>query len=189
MIERTLADLVRDLRTRRTAGDKPPVLLLGAGASVDAGIASMPELYPIFGATDYDSFLKAISQTSAAERYRYLSEFLQNRKPEDVTSGYQGLAKLCAQKVFDLVLTTNLDPVLDDALAAAQLWRKDYLLIVNGIVRSDRFDLILRSELPRVKVVKLHGDLFQRFMAWTTEEMDAYLTEIGPSLNVRRQSK
>jgi len=30
MIERSFADLVRDLRGRRTAGDKPPVLLLGA---------------------------------------------------------------------------------------------------------------------------------------------------------------
>jgi len=25
---------------------------------------------------------------------------------------------------------------------------------------------------------KLHGDLFQRFMAWTVAEMDTFLTEV-----------
>jgi len=33
-----------------------------------------------------------------------------------------------------------------------------------------------------VKIFKLHGDLFQRFMAWTIDEMDTYLAEVVPSL-------
>jgi hypothetical protein len=56
------------------------------------------------------------------------------------------------------------------------------LLIINGVIRPDRLSLLLRSQKPRVKVVKLHGDLFQPFMAWTVEEMDTFLTEIAPSL-------
>jgi S1-C subfamily serine protease len=43
-------------------------------------------------------------------------------------------------------------------------------------------DLLLGSQSPRVKIVKLHGDLFQRFMAWTVEEMDDFLTQVSPSL-------
>jgi hypothetical protein len=51
----------------------------------------------------------------------------------EVSAGYRALAALCAQNYFDFVLTTNMDPLLlDDALAAARLWRRDYLLIVNG---------------------------------------------------------
>ena len=75
-----------------------------------------------------------------------------------------------------------MDPLLDDALAAAQLWRKDYLLIVNGVIRPDRLELLLGGQSPRVKIVKLHGDLFQRFMAWTVSEMDTFLSEIAPAL-------
>ena len=43
MVERSFAELVRDLRLSRTAGERPPVLLLGAGASVDAGIGAMDD--------------------------------------------------------------------------------------------------------------------------------------------------
>jgi hypothetical protein len=58
MINRTFAELVTDLRMRRTVGDKPPVLLLGAEASVDAGVGAMPELYKFFGCADFDAFSK-----------------------------------------------------------------------------------------------------------------------------------
>lgn len=184
MVERTFAELVRDLRLRRINGERPPVLLLGAGASVDAGIGAMDELYKFFRVKDFAAFAKYIGPTTPAERYRYLADFLQSREPAQVTPGYQALATLCAQKYFDLVLTTNMDPLLDDALTAARppLWRKDFLLIINGVIRLDRLSVLLRSQTPRVKVVKLHGELFQPFMAWTVEEMDTFLTEIAPSL-------
>ncbi len=181
MTTRNFADLVRDLRTRRTVGDRPPVLLLGAGASVDAGIGAMPELIKFFDCDSFESFLTAIDTVSSAERYRYLAQFLQTRSPDTVTPGYQALATLCAQNYFDLVLTTNMDPLLDDALAAARLWRRDYLLLVNGIVRPDRLKTLLLGQSPRVKVLKLHGDLFQRYMAWTLDEMDSFVGEVaGP---------
>ncbi len=182
MVSRTFAELVKDLRMRRTVGDKPPVLLLGAGASADAGIGAMQELFAFFGCADFEAFCKYIGQTSAAERYRYLSDFLQTGKQAEVSPGYQALATLCAEKYFDLVLTTNMDPLLDDAVAAARMWRRDYLLIVNGVIRPDRLELLLGAQRPRVKVVKLHGDLFQRFMAWTVEEMDDFLTQVAPFL-------
>jgi hypothetical protein len=142
----------------------------------------MNDLFAFFGLADFEAFSKYIAPTTAAERYRYLADFLQTRKPAEVTPGYQALAMLCAQNYFDLVLTTNMDPLLDDALAAAQLWRRDYLLIVNGVIRPDRLDLLLGGQSPRVKIVKLHGDLFQRFMAWTVEEMDDFLTQVMPQL-------
>jgi SIR2-like domain len=183
MIQRSFAELVKDLRMRRTVGDRPPILLLGAGASIDAGIGAMPELFQFFDCANFKEFCKYIQTTTASERYRYLSEFLQTRKPGEVSPGYQALASLCAQNYFDLVLTTNMDPLLDDALAAARLWRRDYLLLVNGVMRPDRFSPLLVAESPRVKVIKLHGDIFQRFMAWTVAEMDTFLTEVSPHLS------
>ena len=44
-----------------------------------------------------------------------------------------------------------MDPLLDDALAAARLWRRDYLLMVNGVIRPDRLDLLLGSQSPGSK--------------------------------------
>ena len=84
MILRTFGDLIRDLRLRRSVGDKPPVLLLGAGASVDAGIGAINDLFAFFGCADFDAFSSYISETTAAERYRYLADFLQTRQPAEV---------------------------------------------------------------------------------------------------------
>jgi hypothetical protein len=183
MAERTLDDLVRDLEDRRRLGEQPPVVLLGAGASAAAGLATMKALYEFAGVAGFGEFVAFLETRSDNERYRLLSEFLQTQDPHEVTPGYRALAALCGRAYFDVVLTTNFDPLLDDALATAQLRRKDYLLLINGVLRPDRLRWLLSSRSPRVKVVKLHGDLFHRFMAWTPAEMDAYLRDVGPALN------
>lgn len=182
MVKRTFDDLISDVRQRRISGEPPPVLLLGAGASAESGIGAMPDVYKEFNSTDFDSFTKVIGGYSADERYRKLFQFLQTRDPSKITPGYRALASLCAAAYFDLILTTNFDPLMDDALAAAQLWRKDYLLFVNTVVRNDWLKQLLPARQPRVKVIKLHGDLFHRAMAWTEREMDAFLADISPAL-------
>lgn len=182
MAERTLDELARDLEGRRRLGEPPPVVLLGAGASAAAGLATMAALYEFIGVPGFPEFVAYLESRSDNERYRLLSDFLQTQDPHEVTPGYRALAALCEQAYFDVVLTTNFDPLLDDALATARLRRRDYLLLVNGVLRPDRLRWLLSSRSPRVKVIKLHGDLFHRFMAWTPAEMDAYLAEIGPAL-------
>lgn len=182
LLNQTFDDLALNLKQRRTLGYRPPVLLLGAGASKQAGIGTMEDLYKFSKRKNFADFCRYIKPLRAEERYLYLSEFLQTQKPAEVTPGYQSLAALCAENYFDIVLTTNLDPLLDDALAAARLWRKDYLLLVNGVVRPERLDVLLREQSPRVKIIKLHGDLFHRYMAWTPEEMDDFVDDISPQL-------
>lgn len=182
MMKRDLSDLVLDLKQRSVMGEPPPVLLLGAGASRDSGIGAMEELYQFMGCKSCDEFLPVIQSLTAAERYRLLADFLQNRDPLNVTPGYHALALLIKKAYFDLILTLNLDPLLEDALVAADMRRKHYLLIVNGAIRLDRMKLLLGAASPRVKVLKLHGDLFHRLMAWTPQEMDTYIEEIGEDL-------
>ncbi|MBA3440190.1 MAG: SIR2 family protein [Pyrinomonadaceae bacterium] len=179
---RTFDDLVLYMNQRRRLGYHPPVLLLGAGASFEAGVGTMKQLFQFTKVKDFDEFCQYIKTRSADERYIHLSEFLQTRKPADVTPGYRALAALLAENYFDLILSTNFDPLLEDALADARLWRKDYLLLVNGIVRPERLDVILKEPSPRVKIIKLHGDLFHRYMAWTPQEMEAFVKDIRPQL-------
>jgi hypothetical protein len=180
---RTFRDLARDLQQRRVVGDPPPALLLGAGASVESGVGAMTDLFRFLDCADWDAFCAFIQGRSDLERYRYLSQFLQSRKPEEVTPGYRALAALCAAGYLELVLTTNLDPLIDDALATARLKRKDYLLLVNGVIRPSWLGLLVGQPYPRVKVVKLHGDLFHRCMAWTPAEMETFVQEVGPPLH------
>src|SRR4051794_2681911 len=182
MQQRSFEDLISDVRQRRISGEPPPVPLLGAGASAESGIGAMPDVYKEFNSTDFASFTKVIGGYSADERYRKLFQFFQTRDPSKITPGYRAPASLCAAAYFDPILTTNFDPLMDDALAAAQLWRKDYLLLVNTVIRNDWLKQLLPARQPRVKVIKLHGDLFHRAMAWTVKEMDSFLADISPVL-------
>jgi SIR2-like domain len=189
MVTRSLQDLIKDLADRRRLSEAPPVVLLGAGASAGAGVPTMDALYRFCGVAGFEEFVPYIEARTDNERYRLLSEFLQTQDPLEVTPGYRALAELCEKAYFDLVLTTNFDPLLDDALVAAGLRRRDYLLLINGVLRADRLRWLLSSRSPRVKVVKLHGDLFHRFMAWTPTEMQQYIDDVhgtlGPFLNTR----
>ncbi|MEJ7739581.1 MAG: SIR2 family protein [Chitinophagaceae bacterium] len=182
MVKRTFDDLITYMKNRRVQGYDPPVLLLGAGASFGAGIGTMDHLFKFFGVKNFVEFAKKIKTYTVIERYNYLSEFLQTQNPADVTPGYSALAALLAEKYFDLILTTNFDPLLEDALANARLWRRDYVLFINGIMRPEPLAFLLKEPRPRVKIIKVHGDLFHRHMAWTAEEMEEYIKDIKPQL-------
>ncbi len=142
----------------------------------------MSELFKFSGVANFDEFSLHIEKYTAEERYVRLAEFLQTRVPAEITPGYHALAALLEEDYFDLVLSTNMDPLLEDALADARLWRKDYLLLVNGIIRPEKLKPILKGRSPRLKILKLHGDLFHRTMAWTLAEMEAFDGEIKPYL-------
>ena len=180
-------ELVENLEDRRRVGEEPPVLLLGAGASAAAGLATMRRLYeaekiPPDAADAFERFCNRMSRRDDRERFRFLATMLQTADPSEVTPGYRALARLCAQHVFDIVLSANLDPLLEDAFTETALKRRDVLVLINGVLRSERLPLLLMDGAPRVKLVKLHGDLFHRYMAWTPSEMESYLREITPAL-------
>ena len=85
MASRTLDELAPDLKQRRLAGDWPLTLLLGAGASVGAGIGAMPQLYKLAGVADFKEFSQYISSRTEAERFRFLMSFLQILRPDPRT--------------------------------------------------------------------------------------------------------
>ena len=184
MTSQTIQDAARYLTEGRMLS-KAPVLFLGAGASVAAGIKPMRELMPLaFGCTTFEEFCVKIGPLTDSERFARLFEYLQNQgqDPFLVTQGYQALGRLIREMYFDLVLTTNIDPLLEDALVAAGLRRKHYLLLVNPVVERKWYQPLLSDPVPRVKIVKVHGDLFHRVMAWTPQEMESYLSPLGPKL-------
>ncbi|HEX3084412.1 MAG TPA: SIR2 family protein [Pyrinomonadaceae bacterium] len=187
MPKSTLSALTNYLEELQLHGRPRPILLLGAGASKSAGLAQMDDLYVHVGLNPKDvdvreKFCDQISRKTASDRYALLGNYLQTVDPSQVTPGYRALADLCANRFFDLVLNANFDPLLDDALAVANLKRRHYVLLINGVIRPERMNLLLSQPEPRLKVIKLHGDLFYRQMAFTAAEMDDYLESIWPQL-------
>ncbi len=182
-------DLAFRLRDRNMRGLPPPVLLLGAGASVGAGVPLLGQLARHVGFQSTQKFQSYVASLGPRRRFLKLSEFLQSRDPLAVTAGYRALAALVADRYFDVIFTTNLDPMIEDALAAARLRQRDYLLVINGMMRTERLEPLFSAESPRVKVVKLHGDLFHRFMAWTPAEMEDFVGEMVPLLELALQGR
>jgi hypothetical protein len=189
MKQRVLDELVFRLRDGNMRGLPAPVLLLGAGASVGAGVPLLRELARHFGFRSTQRFQSYVASLGPRRRFLRLSEFLQSRDPLRVTAGYRALAALVADRYFDVIFSTNVDPMLEDALSAARLRRRDYLLVINGMMRTERLEPLFSAETPRVKVVKLHGDVFHRFMAWTPAEMEEYVGEMVPLLELAVQGR
>ena len=164
---------------RRRLGEPAPVVLLGAGASAEAGIGTMARAVRVHarqgprgvrGAHRRDHRQRALptcSPSSCRPRIRSRSppaigRWPHSARPPTSTSSSPPISIRCSMTRW----------------SASGMRRRDYLLLINGVLRADRLQALIASRSPRVKVLKLHGDLFHRFMAWTPEEMETYLDEI-----------
>jgi hypothetical protein len=67
MVTRTFSELVRDLKQRREVGDQPPVVLLGAGASIESGIGAMTDLFVFVQCANFDEFVRYIDPMTPPE--------------------------------------------------------------------------------------------------------------------------
>jgi NAD-dependent SIR2 family protein deacetylase len=117
VVERTIQDFILYLKQSRMQGHKTPVLLIGAGASLEAGIGTMHQLFQYANVNDFGSFSKMIQSRTPDERFIFLSDFLQTQEPAEVTPGYRALASLIADRYFDIILSTNFDPLLERCLS------------------------------------------------------------------------
>jgi len=75
----------------------------------------------------------------------------------DLQAGYDALAQLVGAGYFNVVLTLNLDDTLDNALKT--LPASEYRILVHGEVTSLEVVAALERPTPRIKVVKLRGDV------------------------------
>ncbi|MEW5924541.1 MAG: SIR2 family protein, partial [Candidatus Zixiibacteriota bacterium] len=153
--------LAKSIIDRQESGSDPYRILLGAGASIQSGnpsgekleeslleslgLKKIPELFKL---------LEGATRTSSTY-YAVLKKQFRNARP---SIGYYYLTYLLAQKYFGMVFTTNWDNLLESTLAR-YLDYSDFKVIIKGEVDNNKFCKMLKSETPRVKVVKIHGDL------------------------------
>ena len=153
---RQLANLIR---ARREAGDQPYTLLLSSSLSLTPEVRQA-----VCGGDDWETFWTAIQDRSATERRVLLASPLEGLS---LTAGYRCLAQLIQASYFDLVLTLNVDDALDQALHI--LPADEYRVFTHGEVPSTEIAAALGRTHPRVKAVKLRGDINAYKLPLTSE--------------------
>ena len=177
-----ITDLADRMRAKLQSGSHPYVLVLGAGASVASGTHLNRQVVErLVGTYDLAAFDTRLAGCSDDERFAILLELVEGASP---STGYQALAELIRGGHFDVILSTNFDPLLEDALAGLPMRRRDYVFLVHGVMGPDFVVEHLDNRVPRVKVLKLHGDLFYRKFYYTGEEIDAFPREIEDVLEI-----
>lgn len=106
-------------------------------------------------------YSRTISSRSLNEIYGIFDDYLQYNQP---SPGYVGLARLIKRHYFEWIISTNFDPLIEEALARGQVPSHDYIILIRTIADPDKLaELILRPFTPpRIKIIKIHGDLKTR---------------------------
>jgi hypothetical protein len=167
-----LADL---MRSRQESGEPPYILILGSGPSVTLGSNSMKRvLKGVSGGDDLGKFYETLDGLSPVERYVMLKKHFEQA---DVSTGYRRLAQLVEKGFFSVILTTNFDPFLEQALSNGKLDSAYFGTLVCGEQRSEDIMEMLESAEPPIKIIKLHGDLDSRSFAFTPSEISVLGSE------------
>ena len=167
-----LTDLAMRMRAKRESGSHPYVLVLGAGASVSSGTSlNRAVVERIIGTYDLPVFDQYLRGCSDDERFAILRDLVEGASP---SQGYRCLAELIRAGCFNVILSTNFDPLLEDAITELQMRRRDYVFLVHGVMEPDFIADHLDNPVPRVKILKLHGDLFYYKFYYTGEEIDVF---------------
>jgi len=154
-----MTQLAKMMRDRRTAGGAPYVLLLGSSLSLTPAVRRA-----VCGSEDWETFWTAVERMSPAERRAAFKGPLERLL---LAEGYCALTRLLAAGYFEVIFTLNVDDTLDDELRV--LKADEYRIWVYGEVTSAELVAALEYRSPRVKVLKLRGDVNAHKLPLTPE--------------------
>jgi hypothetical protein len=161
------------MRSRLSSGESPYVLVIGSGPGVTMGSSSMQQVVrAVAGTHDLEKYYKTLDSLSPMERYVILRKYFAEA---NISAGYRHLAELTKKGFFNVILTTNLDPFIENALVDGKMKTSDLEIMVCGEQGgAETIDLPKSVEQARVKVVKLHGDVQARSFAFTPSEITVF---------------
>lgn len=175
--------LARHMFRRSQQKQSGYTLVLGAGASVSSGCPTFKSLCELFcndymlSITDDDpiSTVKAYIKTRAINKIDIYTWFSEKLKIETPSTGYKHLANLIKQGYFSTIITTNFDCLLENTLVN-MIGLDDVKIMVRGEIEDDKIALSLKFNLPKVNIIKLHGDLTSGIF-FITDEKTAKISE------------
>jgi len=148
-------------------------LVLGAGASISSGCPSWQQLCKEY-CEEYsvevigDDYSKAFQNEKKDRISKYLAfaEKLGNKEP---SMGYYHLATLIEKDVFKTIITTNYDNLLEKALTKI-MPIEEIKVLIRGEVTDDYIARFIKEGIPKVKIIKLHGDLQSNIFFYKDEQ-------------------
>jgi len=187
-IPKQVEALARLMNIRRDGAEPPYVLVLGAGASLSSGCSSgarviedvvsqlsRKDVAALSWEEKIAEFYDLLDNLSPTERYTILKGHVVGQAP---SPGYRHLAQLIKAGYFDIIFSTNFDVFLEDALSDAGLRARDFTVLIVNRENEEKIVQALGFPEPRVKLVKLHGDLPARIFAFTPEEIFQFSDKI-----------
>jgi hypothetical protein len=107
-----------------------------------------------------EAFDKSWSESSEEERFVFLDGQFSLAPPPALL---HIVGEWISRRNFNMVLTTDVSVALEDFLAGEKgLYGRDVISLVPDIHRPEYIRKTLKSLVPRVKILKLNGDLYAR---------------------------
>jgi hypothetical protein len=185
--------LAKSMEYRRQHGERAYVFVAGAGASLSSGASSggqvVVEVIKAHSSKDtsgmtwaqqLEEFYNILDHRSRDERYAILKHHIEGKAP---SQGYRALAQLAQSGYLEVILSTNYDTFIEDALNDVGLRRSGFALLINRVHDENEVLLQLNARDPKIKLVKLHGDLHHRLFAFTPEEIFQFSQRIEEVLH------
>lgn len=191
----TLNQVVNLLSRRKKVGGNPYILFLGAGASLASGIPKMQELMGKF-LIDMSVPEMLVKRMDEFEKIKLFSELLENQSKHErfdwfyllfkdgtPSEGYKALASLIREGYFDIILSTNVDALLEESLRNdPKIKERDISILIRDRESQEFIIEQLNSMNPRIKLIKLHGDLMSRLLYFTPNETFEFPLKISNEL-------
>lgn len=99
------------------------------------------------------------------------------------SEGALTLAQLIKDGYFSIILTTNFDNLIEKSLQDVGVSTDDYQVLINEPGNPlKELNRLISYEKPRIKIVKLHGDIYSRKYAITNEETIEFDTPLRQQL-------
>lgn len=182
----TIKALANLLQTKRRRPEEPSyVLVLGAGASIRSGCPSLMEavkqiiekygnreILSRSGEEQIKEFYRVVDGLDNQSLWLVLDELFKDAQP---SAGYEYLARLVKDGYFDVILSTNVDTLVEKALEREGLSLVDEVDVIDaGGVKTDvdaePIARRLENPTPPIKLVKLHGHLPTRQLKFRLED-------------------
>ena len=114
-----------------------------------------------------------ISQRSLQEIYGAFHRYLLYHQP---SKGYKYFSYLAKKGYFEWILSTNFDPLLEEALLAAGIPSDNFIQFTRRFTDPLELSNFIESgfSIPQVKLFKIHGDLKTRIIDATGESIKEF---------------
>lgn len=103
-------------------------------------------------------YSRTIGPLSPNEIYNAFHKHLQYHRP---STGYENFTHLAKRKYFEWIISTNFDPLIEEAFTRGQIPSYGYLLLTRTMADPNELAnyILGRFDDPRIKLLKIHGDL------------------------------